>query len=887
MKNKRKSNSRKSGSRRSRSGKSKSNQSSAYHINVKTSDQYSLKGSQFSKNSVFDSLRNIQNKAKKNTQDTQKEISEVKFVFSNRNVANANKANQEEITSELPSEMQRILQMDKKKFQEEEEEIQDFKKSVPRPSQRENTIQEDINDLNQEENSNQRQPPKPHQVSKEELKRRSTISFDSIGSSKRNSRKGSKHSSKISRKSNFSSRRTFDSRNKKSVKNSNKDIKNNFSSQKMSVDVDNEVHESNNFEGLNPPPENDLINISQQIEELRLSESFKKSQKKLETQSKKSIKTSNVSKNSKSSQSEKNIIRSSKGPQDISESNKEISSKMIKKSSEEVAVIEGQDNTIPSKPESNKRESKRSIKSQSRRSNYSRKSRKSNYSRKSQKSNYSKKNSIRSSKFSEKNNSNIPNSNTGSKRSTGFAKNAGKKDSQKQSIKAGYPEDSKSISDVLGNKEVVPVKIESEKNVNNQEEEKTNENPKEIDAPENLQINEPITVASGIKTEHEISRTPQASNIGDKQANPEESNKKEVVIVEDKNSKEEVSPKDENKKKKRGRSEKLKNLNKKMNRAEKSQNLKKKYDKFNPRLPLNSYKRKLEKKGKKIPEKVSKSLIKLKRKKTPTKRKTDPNSKSKTKLRTDKSPEKDKFYDNLFETNKLNAEEVDEEKLKQQKKKISKKIKNNVNRLYTVKNNSRVVLENLPVLKSGKKPLTPKKMKTPRTPKSRRTPRTPKSMKNRSVSHNKTSNRVLWKNPRYEKEIQSRVKDFIETEDGIQKYQKNKDSKIDERLRKLEADKKKINKIKFEMNQLKFLIEREDKMKKIRNAGTEKKDMEDRWILRKKLKEFKKEKMKIEKEFLKKMREDNWDELRKYKKEKNEGEIKQNKDKIEYVIMSI
>ena len=737
----------------------------------------------------------------------------------------------------LPSEMKVLMTMDVPEIdhpEHKEEETKNFEQAVPRMSVKEDSTIEEPRTLSKSHSKQYESNPKS--ISTKGLRR------SNISSRKGSVKKEISTRSIVSRPSkNFSSRRSNKlsiSKGSNAARNSKKLIENNFSSQKLSVELDSQLKESDNLEELHIPQQKDtMVNISRQIEELRLSDSFKRSQN--ETPS-------------------------------IKSTPEEISSKVSQKSTSDKII----------KMNSNKAMSVKS-----------RTSKTSKHSRKSS-SNYSAKKSKNFKKSSHRQIEIILNEDPpkDEKKQSGFWKTK-KSSHKKESTNIGYPTDSKGIEDVIG-KDFPKLEYKSNpKSKENLEEVKTEH--VEILTTEKESHREQVQnsfhdIVEQVKEAVQVHQpTPEHIKENDSKVSldkekSEEHNKPDPVN--NLKFKEKQGLKGSTKKKikrarskiqsqlKRDRSQRLKKLNQ-IKRQEKSQNLNKKYKKLNPHLPLNSYKRNLEKKGKAIPTEINRSLTP--RKKRQRRRKTANISASKTNFRSDILQEKDIFYEKIFNPNSAgDLDQKESQKTQIINLELSEKVKNTVNRLYKVKNNSKVAQDKMPLKSSRRETSSVKPFNS-----------TSRGGKNVYANSRSPLNKKgkLWKDPKIVKDSRSTVKDFIHSKKGMSTYWDKKNNVMDQRLRNLEIEKKKIIQLKFEMNQLKFLIEREDKMKMIRNAGTDSKDMEDRWVLRQKLKGAVKEMKKAENQFLKQMKEENWEDLRKFKKENHENNLKEVQDKINYV----
>ena len=138
-----------------------------------------------------------------------------------------------------------------------------------------------------------------------------------------------------------------------------------------------------------------------------------------------------------------------------------------------------------------------------------------------------------------------------------------------------------------------------------------------------------------------------------------------------------------------------------------------------------------------------------------------------------------------------------------------------------------------------------------------------------------------WRNHANSINAISKVKQYINSNNDIRTvtYQRRRYEKVDSRLKVLERQKRRVRKLKMEISRLKFMIEKDTQRNK---EKINKKDLEERWALKKKLRQAMLEKKRTEIEYLRQISTENWTELRKTKKQLQEEESKEMEDKFEF-----
>lgn len=154
--------------------------------------------------------------------------------------------------------------------------------------------------------------------------------------------------------------------------------------------------------------------------------------------------------------------------------------------------------------------------------------------------------------------------------------------------------------------------------------------------------------------------------------------------------------------------------------------------------------------------------------------------------------------------------------------------------------------------------------------------------KSRLSNVNNSPKAKPWKNPKFNNNSKSIVTKFIKSIDGIKSFWENKKSKMNPKLLMIDEERKKMTDLKFEMNRIKFFIDKEDKQKLKVDKKEIIKEMEESWEMRKKLKEAKVEQILKETEFIKNIKDENWKDIKLYKKNNLEQENREILEQIEY-----
>lgn len=439
----------------------------------------------------------------------------------------------------------------------------------------------------------------------------------------------------------------------------------------------------------------------------------------------------------------------------------------------------------------------------------------------------------------------------------------------KPEVKIGYPEDSQNIDDVIGadyqiqEKFAGPERGEAEVEANKGTAAPIQENGESEPTTESGIRRFAHEYVSNIKTEIINQNELEPDSNQESQAKPESRNIAKSPGPRDKSAKRKVKVwnrlnKRNKTKEKIARENRLRRLNASKSRGKRYKDLSKSNKKKkktkngveNAHIPMNAYKRNREKSSNIISTKKSNKRF--------PKEVTSPANKN-------------DFYEKMLNPKDPNA--LPETPTPPQKpKKLSGKVKNTVNRLYKIKPNSRAARGEVQKdsLMGGSRNSSARK------------PRSIGSLPPNQKRPKPSDPKKLWKDPNM-KQASSKVKEMIKSKKRRERYWDEKANQIDEKLRVLEEERKRVAALQFEMNRLKFLIEKEDKMKTMRDPEQEKKDMEDRWKLRQKLKQAQAEARKAEKEFIKKIRDDGWDDLRGYKKKTKEDALKSMRDKVQDV----
>ena len=445
---------------------------------------------------------------------------------------------------------------------------------------------------------------------------------------------------------------------------------------------------------------------------------------------------------------------------------------------------------------------------------------------------------------------------------------------KKPSEKIGYPEDSQNINDVIGTDYKIQEAFKAPKEINELKAAGMGKRQIEKEPTTENEIQKYASnYVSNIKTEiinemvqhqesgHQNEISAEADSVPDSEVSPKSPGPKTKPMSKNKKLRNRLIKRNKTKEKK-ARDKRLKRLNASRSRnrrvpiKNKSQGKAPKPRSGNAHVPMNAYKRNREKSTNVITSKNGKPRFQQDIQ-SPTNSKND-------------------FYEKLLNPKDPMAEEV-KTPTKLKSKKLSGKVKNTVNRLYKVKTNSRAARGQV----AGQKDSITSRSRYTSSGKKGMSIGSLPSPSSRGRSQN-TDPKKLWKNPQM-KDMESKVKQMIKSKKRRVQYQDERVARIDEKLRSLEEERRKVAALQFELNRLKFLIAKEDKMKTMRDPEQEKKDMEDRWSLRQKLIQARTETRKAEKQFMKKIREDGWDDLRNYKKTTHENKQKTFRDKVQDV----
>lgn len=441
---------------------------------------------------------------------------------------------------------------------------------------------------------------------------------------------------------------------------------------------------------------------------------------------------------------------------------------------------------------------------------------------------------------------------------------------KKPTEKIGYPEDSQNINDVIGTDYKIQEAFKAPQEISELksagmgkrqiEKEPTTENEIQKYAS-NYVSNIKTEIINEMVQDQVSGNQDQISAEADSEVSPKSPGPKTKSGSKKKKLRNRLNKRNKTKEKK-ARDKRLKRLNASRSRNKrvpiknKSQGKAPKSRSGNAHVPMNAYKRNREKSTNVITSKNGKPRFQQDVQ-SPTNSKND-------------------FYEKLLNPKDPLAEEQ-KTPAKPKSKKLSGKVKNTVNRLYKVKSNSRAARGKI----AGQKDSITSRSRYTSSGKKGMSIGSLPSPSSRGRSQN-TDPKKLWKNPQM-KDTESKVKKMIKSKKRRAQYQDERVARIDEKLRSLEEERRKVAALQFELNRLKFLIEKEDKMKTMRDPQQEKKDMEDRWSLRQKLIQARKETRKAEKEFMKKIREDGWEDLRNYKKKTHENKQKTFRDKVQDV----